>query len=248
MKMSGNTILVTGGGSGIGKALAHRFHDLGNTVILAGRRRGALDEAAAGRPGIHVATVDISDAQSIAELAKRVVVEHPSLNVLINNAGTMAYEDLSKGRNLNDAEAMVATNLLGPIRLTNALVDHLSTRDDAAILNVSSALAFVPLASVGTYSATKAAIHSYSMSLRVALKNKVDVIELPPPGVQTDMTVAMARRAAFMSIDLFADQVMDLLSSEPTPPEIIVDNVRGARFADAQGKFEQTFALVNGII
>ena len=126
MKTSGNTILITGGGSGIGEALAHRFHDAGNIVIIAGRRQAALDAAAQGRANIHTMTIDVESAQGVADFAMRVIAAHPALNVLINNAGIMRFEPLDRSRDLADAEATITTNLLGPIRLTNALIDHLT--------------------------------------------------------------------------------------------------------------------------
>src|SRR4051812_20698010 len=120
MKTSGNTILITGGGSGIGEALAHRWHDAGNTVIVSGRRREALEQAVAGRPHMHAMTADVEDGAAIGDFARRILTEHPALNVLVNNAGIMRFEALDRGRDLTDAEATIATNLLGPIRLTNA--------------------------------------------------------------------------------------------------------------------------------
>lgn len=188
MKTSGNTILMTGGGSGIGEALAHRFHDRGDTVIVAGRRRDALEKAAAGRERIHVMTLDVEDAGAVDAFARQVVADFPALNVLFNNAGIMKYEDVTQRRDLADAEATVAINILGPVRLTNALTDHLVQQPDAAIVTVTSGLAYVPLVMAPTYSATKAAIHSYTVSLRTQLAGKVEVIELAPPGVQTDLT------------------------------------------------------------
>jgi len=188
MKQSGNTILITGGGSGIGEALADRFHDRGDTVILAGRRQAALDAAAAGRGNIHTMTVDADDPAAITAFAAAVTARFPELNVLINNAGIMRAETLDTARDLADAEATIATNLLGPIRMTNAFIDHLVARGDGAIVNVTSGLAFVPLVMTPTYSATKAAIHSYTVSLRQALAGKVEVIELAPPAVQTELT------------------------------------------------------------
>ena len=188
MKPTGNTILITGGGSGIGRALAQRFHDAGNTVIVAGRRREVLDEATRGRANMTAAVLDIEDPDAIAAFARRMAEEHPALNVLVNNAGIMRPEDLSGPRDLADAEATVTTNLLGPIRLTYALVEHLSGQPDAAIVNVTSGLAFVPLVMTPTYSATKAALHSYTVSLREQLRGRVEVIELVPPAVQTDLT------------------------------------------------------------
>src|SRR5690606_20265932 len=173
MKISGNTILITGGGSGIGRALAHRFHDLGNEVLVAGRRRDALEETTAGRERMSTWVLDVGDPGAIEDFARRVTAAHPRLNVLINGAGIMRWEDAADARDLGDAEATVATNLLGPIRLTNALVAHLRAQPHATIVNVSSGLAFVPLASAPTYSATKAAIHSYTVSLREQLRGRV---------------------------------------------------------------------------
>ena len=238
MKASGNTILITGGGSGIGAALAQRLHDLGNTVIVAGRRREALDQVAAGRANIHISTLDIEDASSIVPFAKRLLANHPDLNVLINNAGIMRSEALEAARNLADAEATIATNLLGPIRLTDALIDHLVAKPDAAIVNVSSGLAFVPSVASPVYAATKAAIHSYTISLRVALRSKVELIELVPPGVQTALTPGQETRTGYMPLDAFVNEAMRLLQQQPTPPEILVEKVRPLRSADAEGRVE----------
>lgn len=166
MKMTGNTILITGGGSGIGRELALRFNALGNTVIIAGRRKEALERTIAGREGMHAMVGNVEDPEAIAAFAKRVVAEHPALNVLINNAGIMRREDLTRTRDLRDAEETIVTNLFGPIRLTNALVDHLATRQNAVIVNVSSGLAFVPLSGTPTYNATKAAIVLYGVVAR----------------------------------------------------------------------------------
>jgi uncharacterized oxidoreductase len=245
MQTSDNTILITGGGSGIGRALAHRFHDLGNTVIISGRRREALEEAAAGRGGIHPLELDIEDPVAIERFARQVVAQHPGLNVLINNAGVMRTESLSGRRDLADAEATVITNLLGPIRLTNALVDHLSRQAHAALVNVSSGLAFVPLVAAPTYSATKAAVHSYTVSLREQLKGKVEVIELIPPGVQTDLTPGQATREGYLPLNDYIDEVMSLFRQQPTPAEISVRQVKFLRDAEAEGRFGQTLAALN---
>ena len=247
MKQTGNTMLMTGGGSGIGEALAQRFHDAGNTVIVAGRRREALERAVAGRPNMHAMTFDVADAGSIADFAACVVAEHPSLNVLVNNAGIMRYEPLDRPRDLSDAEATVTTNLLGPIRLTDALIGHLTGQNDAAIVNVSSGLAFVPLVASPTYNATKAAIHSYTISLREALRGKVEVIELAPPAVQTELTPGQESNAMFLPLADFADEVMTLFAQEPTPPEILVQRVAFQRFAEAEGRFDDTLAKLNGL-
>ncbi|HEY0311112.1 MAG TPA: SDR family oxidoreductase [Allosphingosinicella sp.] len=245
MKPSGNTILITGGGSGIGAALAHRLHDAGNTIIVSGRRRQALEEAIAGRHNMHAVPLDVEQPGAIADFARRVVAEHPALNVLVNNAGIMRFEALDTARDLTDAEETVATNLLGPIRMIDALVDHLAAQPDAAIVNVTSGLAFVPLVDTPTYCATKAAIHSYTVSLREALKGRIEVIELAPPAVQTNLTPGQATRPGYQPLDEFADEVMALLSQQPTPPEILVERVRFLRFAEAEQRFEPTLAQLN---
>jgi uncharacterized oxidoreductase len=245
MKLTENTILITGGGSGIGRALAHRFHDLGNHVVVAGRRRDALTETASGRERISIAVVDIEDVRSVETFAQAVVGQHPDLNVLINNAGIMRTEDLTSRRDLADADATIATNLLGPIRLTNALVEHLCGQQGAAIVNVSSGLAFVPLVATPTYSATKAAIHSYSVSLREQLKGKVEVIEIVPPAVQTELTPGQATREGYLPLKDFIDEIMSLFHREPTSPEILVERVSVLRDAEREGRFDQMLAMLN---
>lgn len=245
MKTSGNTILITGGASGIGRELAERFHAQGNVVIIAGRRRAHLDAVTAAHPGIVGYQLDVADAAGIAAFAATVTAAHPDLNVLVNNAGIMAAEDLTRARDLADAEATITTNLLGPIRLTNALIDHLLTKPGATIVNVSSGLAFVPLVSTPTYSATKAAIHSYTVSLREALAGRVDIIELVPPAVQTDLTPGQSTRAGYLPLGAFMDEVMTLFAHQPTPPEILVERVGPLRFAEAERRFDQTLAALN---
>ena len=245
MKMTGNTILITGGGSGIGEALAHRFHDQGNTVIVAGRRRDALHRAIAGRANMHALTLDIESAEGVADFARRLLDAHPKLNVLVNNAGVMRFEPLDRARDLTVAEATITTNLLGPIRLINALIDHLVAQLDATIVNVTSGLAFVPLTTTPTYNATKAAIHSYTISMREALKGKVEVIELTPPGVQTSLTPGQEARPGYQPLDEFADEVMALFARRPTPKEILVERVGFLRFAEAQGRFDETVTQLN---
>ena len=245
MKTIGNTILITGGGSGIGAALAQRLHDAGNAVIVAGRRREALEAAIAGRADMTALTLDIDDAADITGFAQRVAAAHPSLNVLVNNAGIMRFEDVGARRDLADAEATITTNLLGPIRLTNALVDHLTGRPDASIVNVSSGLAFVPLLTTATYNATKAALHSYTVSLREVLKGRIEVIERAPPAVQTGLTPGQENRAGYQPLDDYADEVMALLAHAPTPPEILVEGVKFLRNAEAEGRFDQTVTQLN---
>ena len=246
MNLTGNTILITGGGSGIGRGLAESLHALGNQVIVAGRRQHALDETTAANPGMKSLPLDIENPEAIREFAAKAVVEFPSLNVLINNAGIMRVEKLlAQQPNLADAEGIVATNLLGPIRLTAALLPHLQKQSRAAILNVSSGLAFLPLALTPTYCATKAAIHSYTLSLRYQLRStSIEVLELIPPYVATNL-MSGADDPRAMPLDQFIAEVMEILKQQPTPPEICVENVKRLRFAAESGKFDQIFNGLN---
>ena len=245
MKTSGNTILITGGGSGIGRELALRFNALGNNVIVAGRRMETLEETIAGQQNMYTMVVDVEDSTSIEAFAERVIAKHPDLNMLINNAGIMRREDLSSHRDLSDAEQTVVTNLLGPIRLTNALTDHLVNQPDAVIVNVSSGLAFVPLSGTPTYNATKAAIHSYTISLREQLKGKIEIIELAPPAVQTELTPGQSTREGYMPLNDYIEEVMMLFSQQPTPKEILVEKVKFLRWAERDGHFDQAVDRLN---
>ncbi|MFN4097869.1 MAG: SDR family oxidoreductase [Sphingomonas sp.] len=244
MKTSGNTILVSGGGSGIGLALAQRWHDAGNTVIITGRNAAKLESAVAGRTNMHAAPLDVTDPGAIKAFAAAIVAKFPALNVLVNNAGIMGYEDATAARDLSSAEDTVVTNLLGPIRLIDALVDHLAAQADSAIVNVTSGLAFVPLPKAPTYSATKAALHSYTQALRVQLEDKVELIELAPPAVRTDLTPGQSTREGYMPLDDFADEVMALFAQEPTPPEILVQNVLPLRNAEANGNVDAVLGML----
>ena len=244
MKLTGNTILITGGGSGIGCGLAECFHKLGNQVIIAGRRKSALEATTSANPGMKSITLDIEDPSAIRAFAAKVIQENPALNVLINNAGIMRPEDLrAQQPDLADAEAIVTTNLLGPIRLTAALLPHLRKQAYSAVMNVSSGLAFVPLALTPTYCATKAAIHSYSQSLRYQLKGTTtEVLELVPPSVQTDLMSGAADPRA-MPLAEFIAEVMEILKGDVT--EICVKNVDRLRFAAETGHYEDVFQGFN---
>jgi uncharacterized oxidoreductase len=245
MNLTGNTILITGGGSGIGRGLAKELHALGNQVVIAGRRRQALEETTAANPGMKSLILDIEDPAAIRAFAAQVATEFPALNVLINNAGIMRAEDLLEQKDLTDAEAIVTTNLLGPIRLTAALLPHLRKQPRAAIVNVSSGLAFLPLALTPTYCATKAAIHSYTESLRYQLRGTpIEVLELIPPYVQTYLMNGASDPLA-MPLDQFIAEVMEILKTQPTPAEICVERVKGLRFSAASGKYGVILAGLN---
>ncbi len=245
MKRTGNTILITGGGSGIGRGLAEALQQQGNQVVIAGRRREALEKTAAANPGMKFLTLDIEDAAAIKAFAARVTKEFPSLNVLINNAGIMRAENVLEEQNVADAEAMVTTNLLGPIRLTAALLPLLRKQEESTVINVSSGLAFVPLAMTPTYSATKAAMHSYTCSLRYQLKDTpTEVLEIIPPYVQTEL-MGGAEDPRAMPLKDFIAQTMEILNAQPTPAEICVKNVHGLRFAEAGGSFDAVFKGLN---
>jgi uncharacterized oxidoreductase len=225
MKLDSNTVFITGGGSGIGRGLAEAFHKLGNQVIISGRRKGHLADTVQANPGMHAIELNIEDPVSIATTAREIVAKYPKLNVLINNAGIMHVDDVSGG-GIDDAVAVstVTTNLLGPIRMTSALVEHLKKQKASAIINVSSVLGFVPLAIAAVYSSTKAALHSYSQSLRYKLAGtSVRVLELAPPWVQTDLLNSRNEPRA-MPLAEFIDETIKVLGSDAA--EVLVERAK----------------------
>lgn len=247
MNITGNTILITGGGTGIGRGLAEALHAAGNHIIIAGRRRQALQETVAANPGMTFEVLDVEDPNAIQTFASRLVKDYPALNVLINNAGIMRAEDLlAETVDVTNAEATIVTNLLGPIRLTSALLPHLRRQTAATVINVSSGLAFVPLALTPAYSATKAAIHSYTQSLRFQLrKTSVQVIELAPPLVATGLSPGQAANPRALPLDDFISESMALLKVNPSATEIYVERVKMQRNAEATGQYEAVFNLQN---
>ena len=227
MKLTGNTILITGGGSGIGRGLAEALHKLGNQVIIAGRRKGHLTEVAKANPGMRWVELDIEDPASVAAVAGKLIADYPKLNVLINNAGVMQIDDASTAIDENLLLTTLTTNVMGPIRLTGALIEHLKRQKDAAVINNSSVLAFVPLAMTAVYSATKAALHSYTMSLRYKLKGTpVKVLEIAPPWVQTDLLGSNNEPRA-MPLAEFIDETMRVLGTDAE--EVLVERAKPLR-------------------
>ncbi len=237
MQVTGNTILITGGGSGIGRALAEAFHRRGNEVIIAGRREDTLRKVAEANPGMKTAVLDVQDPAAIKRFAARVADEFPKLNVVLNNAGIMQMEDWRADEvDLSIAEATIATNLLAPLRLTAALLPQLKRRK-STVITVSSGLAFLTLAHTPTYSATKAAIHALSDSLRYQLRDtSVDVVEIAPPYVATElMGEQQANDPNAMPLAEFIDEVMTILETQPDVREVLVKRVYPLRFAAEQG-------------
>lgn len=247
MNITGNTILITGGGSGIGRGLAEAFHIAGNKVIIAGRRKEALEKVTKANPGIESIALDVADPQSIQTASKELTARFPNLNVVINNAGIMVPEKLKDPGSLPTAESIVTTNLLGPIRLTSALMPHLLRQSRATIMTVSSGLAFLPLAMTPTYCATKAAIHSYSQTLRWQLKDTpIEVIEIIPPYVQTHLMGAQqAVDPRAMPLADFLNEVMEIFRNQPNVTEVCVEKVKPLRFAAENDNYAETFKQLN---
>ena len=249
MNSTGNTIFITGGGSGIGRGLAEAFHKLGNQIVIAGRRKQVLDETTAANPGMASLSLNIEDPADIKSFARKLTTDFPALNVVIHNAGIMRPEDFLDKPDAADAEAIVTTNLLGPIRLTAALLPQLKKQPHATIMTVSSGLAFIPLALTPTYCATKAAIHSWSESVRYQLKStNVEVIELAPPYVQTElMGPDMAADPRAMPLKDYIHEAIYIIKTQPNATEILVERVKPLRFAASEGheKYSAFFKQFN---
>lgn len=227
MNLTGNTIFITGGTSGIGRAYAEAFHKLGNQVIVSGRRKGHLAEVIKANSGMKAVELDVANPDSIAAVCKKLIADYPMLNAVINNAGVMYLDDPSTEMDDAQVNSIVATNLLGPIRVTSALIEHLKKQPAAYVMNVSSGLAFTPMSFTSVYCATKAAIHSYTMTLRYKLKDStVKVVEIVPPWVQTDLLNSKDNPNAMPLADFIAES-MKLLGTDAD--EILVERVKPLR-------------------
>ncbi|WP_394619358.1 SDR family oxidoreductase [Lentzea sp. JNUCC 0626] len=247
MDITGNTVFIPGATSGIGLALALALRERGNTVIVGGRRTELLDQIAAEHPGVETVRIDTADPTSIAEASKDVLARFPATNVLITMAGVMRIEDWHRPESfLESAEGIVTTNVLGPIRLIAAFVEHFQTLPDATIMTVSSGLAFTPLKITPSYNASKAAIHMLSESLRLQLADtSVKIVELEPPSVQTDLLPGQAESEHAMPLDEFVAEVMNLIETRPDAREIQVERVKFLRYGEARGDYDQVVAVLN---
>jgi short-subunit dehydrogenase involved in D-alanine esterification of teichoic acids len=247
MNISGNTIFIPGSTSGIGLALALALQARGNTVIVGGRRGDLLDKIAAEHPGIDTVVIDTAEAASIKSAASEVLARHPDLNVLVPMAGIMQAEDWHKPEGfLASAESVLTTNVLGPVRLIAAFIEHLQSRPDATIMTVSSGLAFTPLGVTPSYNASKAAIHMLSESIRLQLADTtVKVVELEPPSVRTALMPGQEESEVAMPLDEFIAEVMELLAAQPDAVEIQVERVKFLRYGEARGDYDQVVAVLN---
>ncbi|MBE3014656.1 SDR family NAD(P)-dependent oxidoreductase [Microbispora sp. NEAU-D428] len=248
MQISGNTVFIPGATSGIGLALALALRDRGNTVIVGGRRTDLLERIAAEHPGIGTVRIDTTDAESILAAAKQVLTDHPNLNVLVTMAGIMRVEDWHRPESfLASAESVLTTNVLGPIRLIAAFIEHLRAQPDATIITVSSGLAFTPLKATPSYNASKAAIHMLSESIRLQLADtSVKVMELEPPSVRTALLPGQEDNELAMPLEEFVAEVMALLEARPDAKEIQVERVKFLRYGEARGDYDQVVATLNG--
>jgi uncharacterized oxidoreductase len=249
MKTTGNTILITGGTSGIGRALAEALHDRGNTVIVTGRRLTLLEEITAARPGMVGLPLDLDAPASLTRLAAIIRERFPTLNVLVANAGISRSEDmLAPDWNGSDSDAIVATNILGVLRVTAAFLPLLKQQRNATVMATGSALAFVPRADFPTYCASKAFLHSWLVSLRHQLRRiPIEVLELSPPYVRTELTGAQqASDPRAMVLDEYVTQVMDLLDPADHPGgEILLERDKPRRWAERDCTYDTIFAALN---
>ncbi|NYF54905.1 SDR family oxidoreductase [Micromonospora purpureochromogenes] len=247
MNISGNTVFIPGSTSGIGLALALELQARGNTVIVGGRRTDLLKQIAAEHPGIDTVTIDTADPASIASAAREVLARHPDLNVLVTMAGIMRVEDWHQPETfLASAEAVVNTNVLGPIRLIAAFIEHLRAQPDATIMTVSSGLAFAPLKVTPSYNASKAAIHMLSESIRLQLADTtVKIVELEPPAVRTSLLPGQEHSEFAVPLDEFVAEVVGLLEAQPEAKEIQVERVKFLRYAEARGDYDQVVETLN---
>ncbi len=249
MKLTDNTILLTGATSGIGRALAEALHDRGNRVVVTGRRQALLDQIAAARPGLTGLLLDVNDDASLSRLSSQLRGRFPELNVVIANAGISRAEDMaSPAWRADDAQAMVQTNILGVLRVAATVLPFLKSQPQATFMATSSALAFVPRADYPAYCASKAFLHSWLQSLRHQMKPfQMEVLELSPPYVRTELTgAAQAADARAMPVDEYVAQALRMLEAGRIPRgELILEPDMARRWAERDGRYDVVFAGMN---
>lgn len=246
MKLTGNTIIITGGGTGIGRGLAELFHQKGNQVIIAGRREDVLKETVEHNPGMAYRVLDITSDDSVQQFVESIHQDFPNVNAVIHNAGVMIPETIGDN-DFDTAKLTIDINLTGQIRLNSALVPLLKANAPATIMTVTSGLASLPRIDFPTYCATKAAIHSYTQSLRAQLcDDNVQVIELVPPYTQTELRgEAQLRDDKAMPLADFINEAAAILESEPDVREVLVERVKFQRTAESSGEYDQRFRQFN---
>lgn len=250
MKIDGNTILITGGTSGIGQGLAEAFHKLGNKVIIAGRRQERLDEITAANPGMEGVQLDVQDTAAITRFTETITKKYPELNVLINNAGISKMENWKKGNvDLDEVSAIIQTNITSVIQLTQELLPLLKKQKNATMITTTSGLAFVPLTAAPTYSASKAFLHSWLQSVRTQLDGAVEILELAPPYVQTELGGQEQKEdPRAMPLDEYVQEVISLLKEKNTPrSEVLVERVRAFRDAVTTDEYDKFFNMINSM-
>lgn len=249
MILTGHTILITGGTSGIGRGLAEAFHQRGNQVIVAGRRKELLNEITEANPGMHGITADVTDPESVSAMCEEIECLFPDLNMLVNNAGISRSEEWSAGTvAIDDALSIIQTNIVSVVRSTAALLPVLRRQPTATIITTTSGLAFVPRAAFPTYCASKAFLHSWLQSLRHQLRrSSIEVLELPPPYVQTHLGGAQqANDPAAMPLADYVAEVIGLLGGTiASDGEILVDRVTTLRTAERNGIYSQVYSELN---
>ncbi|HEX4222979.1 MAG TPA: SDR family NAD(P)-dependent oxidoreductase [Pseudonocardiaceae bacterium] len=245
MNITGNIIFIPGATSGIGLALALRLKKAGNTVIIGGRRIDVLDRLAADHD-LDTVSIDTTDPAAVLAARDRVLDQYPKLNVLIAMAGVMSEENLRSADFLKESERIVDTNVLGPLRLIAAFIDHLLLQPDSTIITVSSGLAHTPLAITPTYNGSKAFIHLFSETMRLQyVGTPVKIVELVPPAVRTELITGGSVNPHFMPLEEFADETVHLLETQPDATEILVDRVNFLRFAEVENRYDATVAALN---
>ena len=250
MRMHSNTVFITGASSGIGRGLAEAFHKLGNRVVISGRREAALRSICEANLGMRYFALDVTDSGSVRDVARKVAEEFPDLNCVFNNAGVQKGHDFAAGEVLDEQAVLeeVNTNLLGVIRVASAFLPHLRGQQGSTLVNVSSGLAFVPLARFPVYCATKAAVHSFTMSLRHQFKGTgVKVIELVPPYVATELGKESKAGGQFgpqpMPLEAFIAETMKALEGDAD--EVVIGDAKKLVAAAGGDSVQKAFSGMN---